>query len=109
MNNSQNLNSFLPPQEILRASYTKKANLTVNLEVVCAPSPVPQVKNQTSLPGPDGLEWASGLFPLTVLWDNNSPGALGPRNQITSCLINGAWLVNQLPLSWQTVLSPAHK
>lgn len=108
VNNSQTLNSSLPPQEILRASYTKKANLTVHLEVVCSPSPTPQAKNQTSLPGHDRREWASGLFPRTVLWDNSS-GAFGPRNQITSCLIHGAWLFNQLPLSWQTVLSPAHK
>lgn len=69
----------------------------------------PQAKNQTSLPGSDWLEWTSALLSFTVLRGNNSPGASGPRNQIIGCLRNGAWLFNQLPLSWQTVLSPAHK
>lgn len=50
-----------------------------------------------------------GPLSFTVLWSNNSTGALGPTNQIIGCLRNGALLFNQLPQSCQTVLSPAHK
>lgn len=91
------------PQENLRASYTKKAKTSY----WCFLSP--QAKNQTGLPGSDWLEWTSALLSLTVLRGNNSPSAFSPRNQIIGCLLNGAWPFNLLPLSWQTVLSPAHK
>lgn len=57
----------------------------------------PPTKNQTNLPRPElaGMDQCP-LF-IHGPQKHNSSGALGPRNQIIGCLINGALLFNQLP------------